>query len=48
VLFRSHFAKEEGYSKGRDLPTEVLVRVLDDTLTLVDNTLNIGYKKTTL
>ena len=43
-----HFAKEEGYSKGRDLPTEVLVRVLDDTLTLVDNTLNIGYKKTTL
>lgn len=37
-----------GYSKDKQLPTEVLVRVLDDTLTLVDNTLDIGYKKTTL
>ena len=37
-----------GYSGDNPLPTEVLVRVLDDTLTLVDNTLNIGYKKTTL
>lgn len=43
-----HFAKEEGYSKGKPLPTDVLVRVLDNTLSTIDSALNIGYKKTTL
>jgi hypothetical protein len=37
-----------GYTGNKPLPTEVLVRVLDDTLTLVDNTIGLGYKKTTL
>jgi len=37
-----------GYEKGAALPTEVLVKVLDLTLTKIDKNLNIGYKKTTL
>lgn len=43
-----HFAKEEGYSKGKPMPTDVLVRVLDNALSTIDSILNIGYKKTTL